>query len=384
MKIVTRHFGSSRLSYFIKSTSWWRKRLLRKRVLVEYEEAIEILSQAPELISEKIRNSKIKPTVGIVKDGPFFDNFVHPKASWLRYERYLKNNKIAYKFIDILKSNWIEACKTVDIIVWHTYSSPSTQYLAESKIYILERILNKTCFPSFHEVWQYEDKIRANWLYEIYKIPSIPTSITNSKEEAIKIISNAEFPIISKLNTGSGSMGVEKIDNPKQALRIVNKIFSTGRNTYWKYIKQKDYFYCQEFIKDAGYDLRIMIVGNKAFGYFRYPNKGDFKASGSGKLTKKEIPEVALKIAIDVKNKLDSRLMAIDMLYSTKLKQYFIIETSLFNQIDTAEQLVVNGVPGYYDITDMNNIEFKEGRFWIQELLLESILNSWLLSNNTN
>ena len=39
-----------------------------------------------------------------------------------------------------------------------------------------------------------------------------------------------------------------------------------------------------------------------------------------------------------------------------------LIETSLFNQIDTPEQLVVKGIPGYYDISG-NEILFKEGKF---------------------
>ena len=119
-----------------------------------------------------------------------------------------------------------------------------------------------------------------------------------------------------------------------------------------------------------------------AFGYYRYPIKGDFKASGSGIFEKKAIPIDALKLAIEIRSKLQSRQIGVDLLYSEKYSQYFIIETSLFNQIDSCIQLEVDGKPGYYDITNINNICFKEGRFWIQELTLNSVVVQWYRSLN--
>ena len=147
------------------------------------------------------------------------------------------------------------------------------------------------------------------------------------------------------------------------------------------YLRQKDYFFIQDFVPDATYDLRIIIVGNKAFGYYRYPDKGDFRASGAGNYEKKELPENAVRLAIDIKNKLNSRLLGVDFLYSSSLQQYFVIETSLFNQIDTPEQLVVDGVAGYYDISS-DKMVFKEGKFWIQELLMQLLVENWCVESN--
>lgn len=118
-------------------------------------------------------------------------------------------------------------------------------------------------------------------------------------------------------------------------------------------------------MEDATFDLRIMLIGDMAFGYYRYPNKGDFRASGAGNFEKKSIPLDALKLAIEIRDKLQSRQLGVDLLYSEKYSQYFIIETSLFNRIDSPSQLEINGSSGYYDISDINNILFKEGRFWI-------------------
>jgi len=147
-------------------------------------------------------------------------------------------------------------------------------------------------------------------------------------------------------------------------------------------MRHKDYVLFQELIDDAKYDLRIMIIGNKAFGYYRYPNKGDFRASGAGNYEKKDIAYEAIRIAVDVKNKLNSRLMGVDMLYSDKQGKYFIIETSLFNKIDTAEQLKVDGIPGYYDISNINDITFKPGSYWIHELVMDEIIREWYSKQN--
>ncbi len=120
-----------------------------------------------------------------------------------------------------------------------------------------------------------------------------------------------------------------------------------------------------------------MIIGEKLFGYYRYPKKGDFRASGAGIYEKKELPENAMRLAISIKQKMNSRLLGIDLLYSQKEQQYYVIETSLFNRIDTAEQLVVNGIPGYYDISNNDDIVFKVGRYWIQELVMQQIVEQW-------
>lgn len=380
MKIPT-YFKKYLLSRkWIYHTAMWKNHLIASGYIIPASRVKEELDKAPELINENIKNAIRKPIIGIVKEQNFSSpDFVYTRASWLRYERFCKSNDVEYKFIDIMRSDWIEQCDKVDIVLWHTASSPSIQHIAESKIYILEKEMNKTCFPSFHEVWQYEDKIRANYLYELHNIQSIPTFTTNDYAEAVNKIKEFDYPVISKIDTGSGSKGVEKIKSPKIAKRIINKIFQNGRNCYWQYVKQKDYIYFQQFISDATYDLRIMIVDNKAFGYFRYPQKGDFKASGSGIVIKKEIPLDAILMAIEIKNKLKCQQLGIDLLYSEKAKKYYVIETSTFNQIDTPRQLEINGIAGYYDISDQKNITFKEGEFWIQELALNDIIETWLL-----
>ena len=364
----------------LKKTSFGKRQYIKQNGLLSIDEVKDLLDKAPKLFLGYKTSAKI----GIVKERKEFESLVFPMTSWPKYERFCKNNNIEYGLIDITRSDWMDQVKKYDIIMWHTDSSPASQLMAETKIYIMEKEMGKLCFPSFHEVWQYENKIRAAYMYNYHSIPSIPTFVTNNKEDALNKIEKCDFPIIYKLSTGSGSKGVFKLNSKSSAVKLINRIFKYGQPTYWGYVKTKNEFYMQEFIHDATYDLRVMMVDDMAFGYFRYPKAGDFKASGSHIFEKKEIPAVALKLAYSIKNKLHARQIGVDMLYSTTTNQYYIIETSTFNQIDSPEQLVVNGVPGYYDLSDINNIKFKEGRFWIQELTLKSVIDDWTKRKKLN
>lgn len=366
------------LKSILQKTNLYKESQIRNSIIVKLDEVNGYLDIAPPLLLRK--ELKNKPRVGIIinQGKSRVEGYVKHRASWLRYERFCKVNDIPYGIYDIERSNWLEEAEKYDVFVCHTDSNPSDQDMLESKLYVLENHLNKYCFPNFHELWQYENKNRSNYLYQIYNLPTIPTKLTYSYEEAVEIMHNIKFPFITKTSIGAGSTGVKKINSKSEALRYIKKIFSyRGLKSQYPYYRQKNYFYIQEFIDDATFDLRVMLVGNMAFGYYRYPNKGDFKASGSGNTEKKAIPEEALRLAIEVRNKLNSRQMGIDLLYSDKTNQYYIIETSLFNQIDTPEQLVIDGIPGYYDISNIDNIVFKEGKFWIQELVLRDVIEEW-------
>lgn len=323
-----------------------------------------------------ILNHPINIVVGLVKDDNNYADLglVKERAYYPKYERFLKNNNIAYDYYDPLLSDWIEKAKKFDLIIWQTTSDPSMQEIAEGKIYILEQ-MGKKCLPSYNEIWSFENKIRANYLYTLNNLPSIPTFISHSKSEILTYLEQVKFPIISKISTGSASYGVDKIDSLSQAKKLVDQIFSyKGKETYFKYSNQKDYVYFQDFIEDATYDLRIMCIGNDLFGYYRYPNKGDFRASGAGNYEKKEIPVEALELAFKVYKIFDSTFLATDFVYSEKLKKFLIIESSIFIGVDSCEQLSIDGVAGKYVRHAANQYEFVAGKFWVQELTLKNII----------
>lgn len=361
----------------VLSNSWLKKLYLKRRIKLENDlmnatQLDKYLNQAEKIILE----NSVHLRVGLVKDADQYaaEGLFKERAYYPKYERFLKNNKIDYAYFDPYRSDWMEEAKKYDLIVWHTDSDPSSQEIAKSKIYILEK-MGKHCLPSYEEIWSYEDKIRANYLYQLYGLPAIPTFISHCKAEVLEYLKQAKYPLISKISTGSASYGVDKLNSYDQALKIVEQIFSyKGKETYFKYTSQKNYVYFQDFIEDATYDLRVMAVGNELFGYYRYPNKGDFRASGAGNYEKKEIPSEALELAYQVKEKFGSSFLATDFVYSEKRKKFLIIESSIFIGVDTCEQLSINGIAGKYVRIGENQFEFQSGKYWVQELTLKNVI----------
>lgn len=347
---------------------------IRKNELILNEEISDFLNCADKVVLNADTNKK-KILVGLVYDGNEYHGYHKSRSYYPKFERFLKNNNIEFFSYDIWKSDWIEKAASLDCVVWHTDSNPLSQEMAKSKLYVLDKLMKKNCLPSFDEVWSYENKMHLNFLYTLYKLPQIPTFTSYDYNESLDFIRKTNYPIISKIATGSGSAGVEKINSFDDAKALLRKVFgSKGRKTYFPYERQKDYVCLQQYIDDATYDLRIIVIGNKLFGYYRYPKKGGFKASGAGIYEKKEIPVEALDLAYLVKEKFGCRFLATDLLYSKKDEKYYIIESSIFIGVDTCEQLVVDGIPGYYQREKESSFSFHEGKYWLPELMLKEVL----------
>ncbi|MDW7670540.1 MAG: hypothetical protein SCK57_02890 [Bacillota bacterium] len=319
----------------------------------------------------------LKPTVGLVREyGNELNNYMY----WTKYERFLTHNQIPHVYLEIHFSNFLEQAEPCDVIIWRTLNDPADQWEAETKIRILEREMGKLCLPSMEELWFYEDKIRQYYLMRHHGLPVVDTFISHSQEETMAYIRQCNYPLVSKINTGAGSMGVKLVKNYREAQKICREVFDDGHHTYWPYLKQKNYVYFQKFIEDAAYDLRVIGTGNSFLGYYRNTPKHDFRASGFGTelVEKKAIPEEALMLAKKVKETLPpTRILAVDMLYNPRDNQYSIIETSIFIAVYTPVQLMVNNVPGRY-VFNNGDFHFEAGKFWLQELALVELFNEWI------
>jgi glutathione synthase/RimK-type ligase-like ATP-grasp enzyme len=327
-----------------------------------YLEEAEIV-QLSRLLS---RNLKI----GLVKDQDTYKEYIVHRASYPQYRRFLKNNNIEYSFYEIHNNDWMEKAENYDVIIWHPDSKPFSQEEARQKIFLLEK-MGKKCFPSFNEIWFYENKINAHYFYRSNNLPEIPTFVSHNKNDALHFLSTCKYPIVSKLSTAAASRGVELFKTKEEAKQAIEKIFSPqGKETSYPFLRQNSYVIFQEFIEDASFDLRVIVIGNKLMGYYRFPKAGDFRASGSNIYEKKEIPKEALDLAWKTKQLYSAHSLAVDLLYSPSRKQYLIIESSIFCAIDTCMQLCINGVPGYYEKNE-TTYTFKEGKYWVQELTLQ-------------
>ncbi len=304
--------------------------------------------------------------VGLVKDGAY-------PPYYSKYRRFLETNRIPYEYYDIHSSRWLEGLDRFSFVIWTPMGSPSELDEAREKIFIIEKYCGKLAYPTFDEVMFYENKLIQYDLFRQMGLPIVDTFVSSDRDETLEWIQKCEYPIVSKLKAGSGSLGVTLLRSRTQAKRIVDRIFGRGNPTYWQSIRQKNYVFFQRYIENHGFDLRVIVIDeNNVFGYFRTTPKGDFRASGRGDVVKTGLPKEAVRIAVEATKRLKFTNLSVDFLQSSADDRFYIIEASNFIQIETPRQLEIEGTPGRYRYDSRTDqLVFEEGKYWVQELALK-------------
>ncbi len=313
------------------------------------------------------------PVVGLVQDLPAHNK----KVYWTKYARFFTNNQIPYRIVSVQDSDWLDQVGDLDMLIWRPLSRPAQLAEAKNKLYALESYLDVFTVPSYRDIWMYEDKLNQYYALKMLGLPVVDTFVSHSLKETLSYLEQAVYPLVWKISSGSGSLGVSLMLNRRKALRAAKKVFSpAGRWTYWGYERQKDYVYLQRFIPGGVQDVRVIVAEDRFLGLMRSPDQGDFRASGSGNIHKEALPVEAMLLAREVRLRLKTDYVVVDMLYSMDSKRYEIIEVSLFTSAFSQEQLMVDGVAGYYRYQE-GAFVFVPGRVWVQELMLLSAMRRW-------
>ncbi len=378
-RLKTKDLKSSLLLKKLNRTRWfWTVKNLVRDLVQRGPESFPIIDDRHELnLADQVLISwpadRQKPNVGLVKDR-------NKPPYWSKYERFLRSNQFPFEYYDIHCSDWLAASKPFDVIIWSPEGTSPEIEEHKRKVFTLEKNCGKSCFPAFETMMWNEDKIfQYEWL-RMFNFPVVETFISFSYPEVVERLQHCVYPLVTKLSAGAGSLGVELVRNRRQAELVARQAFSpVGRKTRWPYQRQKGYVYFQNFQRNAGYDLRVIAVGNRVFGYYRDVPQGEFRASGMGLVRKGELPKEAVQLAMALIKKLDLVIAAVDMLVDPSGGLH-IIEMSPCIQVDTAGQLHVDGVPGAYVFDSSGTYHFEPCKFWIQELALEEFFKRWLLN----
>ncbi|OJU58191.1 MAG: hypothetical protein BGN93_11720 [Acinetobacter sp. 39-4] len=135
-----------------------------------------------------------------------------------------------------------------------------------------------------------------------------------------------------------------------------------------QYPKEAGYVYFQEFMPENKFDIRVIVIGEKAFAIKRMVRANDFRASGSGNILfdRDEIDVECVKIAFDTNRKIGSQSVGYDFVFDINNKP-LIVEISYGFGVAAYDPC-----PGYWDA----DLKWHPGSFNPQEWMVEELIKT--------
>lgn len=316
-----------------------------------------------------------------------------------------KKQNIPYKIINAFDSDIIEQVKDCDVFMWHHHHGQFKDVLTAKRILFALEHAGVRVFPDFKTGWHFDDKVAQKYLLEAIDAPLVPSYVFYDKQEALQWANTTSYPKVFKLKGGAGSANVKLVKTYKEAKRLINKAFGKGFAQYdrfgafkerlrkvkegkvglleipkgigrlfvtTEFAKQqppeRGYAYFQEFIPDNDSDIRVIVIGEKAFAIKRMTRENDFRASGSGSIIyeKNAIDKRCVKIAFETSSKLNAQCLAYDFVFGSEIKP-LIVEISYGFAVSAYDSC-----PGYWD----SQLNWYDGSFKPQEWMLTDLLKS--------
>jgi glutathione synthase/RimK-type ligase-like ATP-grasp enzyme len=263
-------------------------------------------------------------------------------------------------------------------------------------------------FPDHHTCWHFDDKVAQKYLLEAAGAPMAETWVFYSRAEAMDFLECADYPLIFKLRRGAGSLNVHMVKGRREAAGFARRMFGFGMRPYpilsriqrgfsraravasrktplvtragralRFFIRQtlftpreRGYLLLQRYLADNGHDIRVTIIGNRAFTFLRGVRPNDFRASGSGHIAypgPDELPMDAIEIAFGISQKLGFQSMAYDFVRDPADFSPKLLEISCSFQPEA-----VHGCAGYLDAS----LKWHDGHYWPEHLIIDDVVSA--------
>jgi len=321
-----------------------------------------------------------------------------------RWMDYCEREGIPYKRVDCYRSDIVDQLKGCDALLWHHSHSDPRDVLIAQKILFACQHAGLKVFPDFRTSWHFDDKVAQKYLFELLDLPAVPAHVFFERRQALDWVDQARFPKVFKLRRGAGSAAVRLVHDRRAARRLVNRAFRRGFPLYdpWASLKERadkvrigqlpahslikglarlayppryarilgrerGYAYFQDYIPGNDSDIRVIVIGDRAFAIRRMVRSGDFRASGSGRIkhAREEIDERCVELAFSVVDKLRSDCTALDFVFDHH-NVPLILELSYgFNKS------VYDPCPGYWSRDISWNAGCIKPQEWMVELLVQ-------------
>lgn len=311
----------------------------------------------------------------------------------LRWCSCLSEHNIEYELLNFADCDVKNFPEKYTHVLCHFHHASYQERLFMSGLLQSLELLTIKVFPDHNTRWSFDDKLIQSYLFESNNLNAIETYRFYTLRDALKWIKVNKEAVVFKLRGGAGSSGVFKLENRFSQSYYAILMFTIGLrrdapyNTFkdrilrfyrrpasrslidvvigfYRFIiptryarlagRDKGYLIFQKFIPDAKGDVRIIVIGSRAFALKRMVRKGDFRASGSG-IIDYDINDIDVSLvesAFKLNEKLLSQCLVID--YIKHGAEYHIVEISYgFSSV------AYDNCIGYWE----SDLTFIEGEF---------------------
>ena len=299
----------------------------------------------------------------------FDEGKIHSSSWSIEWQRVCERLKIDYEIVNCYSIDFLTLSQGFDCLLWH-FSHYSKNDMKYARL-ILKSLEMKglKVFPSVNDCWHFDDKIAQDYVFKSLNISSPNSKILYSFESVKRWLDGKNnFPVVAKLKCGSGSQNVKLLYDAGEVLSYCDVMFNGhGFSTvprvlykaksnilslrsfgaFWNRFKrihdfaltikkartldrEFGYFYCQEFIECSGYDLKIVVIGEKLSFIGRRIRLGDFRASGGGDLfyDRSLVTQDIIDLCFEASFLLGSFCMGYDVIVDSRSDKPYIVEMS--------------------------------------------------------
>lgn len=261
-------------------------------------------------------------------------------------------------------------------------------------------------FPNHATSWHFDDKVAQKYLLEAIGAPLVDTWVFFDRDDAIGFLDAAAYPLVFKLRRGAGSLNVRLVRDAREGMAWVERMFGRGvrafpvregvqnavkrarQNRIWagtlmvragRSLRavvsklrnpqfERGYVLFQRFVPDNVEDVRVTVLGERAFVFKRGVRPNDFRASGSGLLSfpgPDDMPHDMVATAFRVCGAIGAQALAFDFVRDPDDGRPLLLEVS-FSFVAS----IVARCPGYLD----QRLKWTAGSFDATELILKDLM----------
>ena len=259
-----------------------------------------------------------------------------------------------------LEEDTLGYCRTLNAVMCHYSHQRPDFLLIPAVLDLIEDVLGLPIFPGRRMRILFDRKDLQSQILASFGLPIVPARCTDDYSRFVREMSETVFPIVIKYVNGAGSSQVTQARNRKEALvigrtmarrrefsfptplakqgrlllgraaRFAKKgalsIFAPSYEQKLKHLvpwqandvsQRLPLIYWQPFVSSNG-DIRVTVIGDRAFTFRRGNRANDFRASGSGRISYEhsQSDKDAVKIAFEAEKQLNVGNVAFDFLRS--------------------------------------------------------------------